>query len=210
MAQDPQLCYICYDPNSNENPFALSPPPCTCTGSIAIHIKCLNKVIKKSRICSICKTKYNLAYLPQKHGLELITEPLDYGRKIEYTVNKNGEKHGMCITYNNTNQIISKYSYISGELDGPFIEYYWNGNMKCLGEYKDGRQNGDYSEWYEDGTLQEESMYVDGVKHGLCTYYMKDGYVSVSNMVNYINGEAHDIYTNSDSYINIYRDTHFN
>jgi hypothetical protein len=194
LQQDsPQLCYICYESHTAENPFALSPPPCRCIGSIVIHTKCLNKVIKKTRHCSICKAKYSLHYLPQRHGLELIIELLDYGRQLEYTVNQSGEKHGTSIIKNRDGSVISKYSYIDGLLNGPFIEYYWNGHMKCLGEYKDGLQNGDYSEWYEDGSLQEESKYVNGVKHGLCIYYMKDGYVTVSNMVNYINGEAYDV-----------------
>jgi antitoxin component YwqK of YwqJK toxin-antitoxin module len=188
-----QLCYVCYESPAAENPFALSPPPCKCTGSIVIHTKCLNQIIKKTHYCSICKTKYNLHYLPQRHGLELIIESLEYGKQLEYTVNSSGEKHGISIVKNRDGNIVSKYSYIDGKLDGPFIEYYWNGHMKFLGQYKGGLQNGEYSEWYEDGSLLEESKYVDGVKHGLCTYYMKDGYVSVSNMVNYVNGEAHDV-----------------
>lgn len=199
MTQESQ-CYVCYESQTDATPFALSPPPCICTGTIKIHATCLSQIIKKTRNCSICKTKYNLHYLPQRNNLELIIESLEYGRQIEYTVNSSGEKHGISIVKNRDGNIVSKYSYIDGKLDGPFIEYYWNGHMKFLGKYKNGLQEGDYCEWYEDGTILEESKYVDGVKHGLCIYYMKDGYITVSNMVNYVNGEAYDIDDEDDNY----------
>lgn len=208
MTQDLQQCYVCYESQSDTNPFALSPPPCICMGSIAIHTKCLNKIIKTTRICSICKTKYNLHYLPQRHGLELIIDALEYGKQIEYTINASGEKHGLSTVKNQDGSIMSKYCYLNGILHGPFIEYYWNGHMKRLGQYKNGLQDGDYCEWYEDGTLLEESKHVDGVKHGQCTYYMKDGYITVSNVVNYINGEGFD--ADDDSCMNKYRDEFFN
>ena len=197
--QEQKQCYVCYESQTDATPFALSPLPCICTGSIAIHTRCLSQIIKESRFCSICKTKYNLQYLPQRHGLELVIESLEYGKQLEYTVNTNGDKHGLYSIKHHDGQVISKYSYINGILNGPFIEYYWNGHMKFLGQYKNGLQEGDYCEWYEDGTLLEESKYVDGVKHGLCIYYMKDGYITVSNMVNYVNGDAYDI-DRDDSY----------
>lgn len=111
------LCYICYENESKENPYALS--PCMCKGSIVIHKSCLENMIKFSRICSICKSKYNLKYLPQKKGRELIVKTSDYGDSIEYTINELGEKHGSYIIKNSDGRTLAHYFYINGIIERP-------------------------------------------------------------------------------------------
>jgi len=86
-------CYICFDKDTVENPYATNPRPCPCKGSIEIHKQCLEKVVESNRTCSICKTKYNTKYLPNKDGRELIVEPLSNGGRVEYTINENNQRH---------------------------------------------------------------------------------------------------------------------
>lgn len=126
--------------------------------------------------------------------MELVTEELEYGEQIEYTINHHGEKHGQCVTKNRHGQTIAKYLYKNGQLDGPFVEYYAkSGHMKMLGEYKDNKLHGDFTEWFEDGSLLEESKYYEGERHGICTFYVKEGYMTIANPVRYVNGLSYDI-----------------
>ena len=54
------VCYICYEPDTENSSYLKEPPPCECKGSIVIHKQCFEEIIKTSRICSICKTKYKI------------------------------------------------------------------------------------------------------------------------------------------------------
>ncbi len=188
--EDTILCYICFEQESKENPYASEPPPCICKGSIVIHKKCLQTVIKSSRNCSICKTKYKINYLPQKDGRELIIETNSYGEQIEYTVNETGNKHGSYIIKNNEGRVILLHSYINGIMEGPYVEYYPNGQIKSVCKCRNNRIEGEYCEWYEDGSILEESNYKDGKKHGECIRWLRENGCRVANTINFIEGEA--------------------
>ena len=182
-------CYICYDDETPSNPYAKEPPPCICKGSIFIHQSCLKKVIQTSKFCTICKTKYNLKYLPQRNGRELMYEFTEYNELVEYTINQSGQKHGQYIIRSQAGEIVEAYNYTNGVFDGPFVEYYNSGKMKKLGTYKNGHLEGEYTEWYESGDLYEEAFYFNGQKHGKCTMYVKEGGVLIGSSQNYINGD---------------------
>ena len=183
------LCYICYENESKENPYASEPNPCTCKGSIIIHTKCLENVIKTSRNCSICKSKYNLKYLPQKDGRELIIETSEYGKRIEYTINERGEKYGSYIIKNSNGRTVLLHSYINGIMEGPYVEYYQNGQVKSVCKCRNNRIEGEFCEWDKDGNILEESNYKDGKKHGECVQWVREGWCRVGKTVNYIEGE---------------------
>lgn len=114
---DTLLCYICYDHETIDNPYATEPPPCKCRGSLVIHQECLKNIIKTSRTCSVCKSRYNVKYLPQKDGKELVTEITNCGHYVEYTVNALGEKHGAYTIKNQDQQLILLHSYINGQME---------------------------------------------------------------------------------------------
>ena len=181
------MCYICYENESKENPYASE--PCICKGSIIIHTKCLENIIKTSRTCSICKSKYNLKYLPQKNGRELIIETSDYGDHIEYTINEQGERHGSYIIKNSDGKTLVHYSYINGIMEGPYVEYYQNGQIKFVCKCHNNCIEGEFCEWYEDGTIIEESFYIDGKKHGECIQWIREDGCRVAMTLNYIEGE---------------------
>ena len=183
------LCYICYENESKENPYASEPNPCTCKGSIIIHTKCLENVIKTSRNCSICKSKYNLKYLPQKDGRELIIETSEYGKRIEYTINERGEKYGSYIIKNSNGRTVLLHSYINGIMEGPYVEYYQNGQVKSVCKCRNNRIEGEFCEWDANGNVLEESIYKNGQKHGECIKWVREGWCRVAKTVNYIEGE---------------------
>jgi antitoxin component YwqK of YwqJK toxin-antitoxin module len=191
MEENP-VCYICYEPETENNVYVKEPSPCICKGSNVIHTICFQNILKSSRICTICKTKYNLAYLPKRNGLELITKMEINGNTIEYTINEKGEKHGTYKIKNKEGRTISIHSYINDIMEGPSIEYYENGQIKSVYKCRNNRIEGEYSEWYEDGTIMEESHYTNGLKHGECVKWNKEGAIRIGITIHYIEGELQD------------------
>ncbi len=85
-------------------------------------------------------------------------------------------------------------------IDGPYVIYYPNNDLKAKGEYSKGRKHGVWKTWYENGKLSEQlnwkngqlqgesslfdstgalissGYYSRGLKHGIFTYY-QDGMV---------------------------------
>jgi antitoxin component YwqK of YwqJK toxin-antitoxin module len=190
MEEHQIACYICFEKESTDNLYASNPPPCICKGSITIHISCLERVIGKSRDCGICKTHYNVAYLPSRNGYELIKKEAGNGSLIEYTINSDKKKHGTYTLKDVYGQVLIMHSYINGVMEGPWVEYYPSGQIKSICKCKNNKIHGNYTEWYEDGAMREESNYKDGKKHGECTRWKRDGPCRVGITVNYIEGEA--------------------
>ena len=184
------LCYVCYDCETPDNQYATNPSPCICRGSIVIHKKCLETTVNNSRHCSICKTKYNIKYLPQKDGKELIVEKDIMGRHVEYTVNEKGEKHGSYIVKNKYGKTAIMQSYINGIMEGPYVEYYPNGQIKSICKCRNNRIEGEFCEWSSNGDIIEESIYVNGIKNGECIIWNFEGYTRVAKVINYVDGEA--------------------
>lgn len=181
-------CYICYENESKNNPYVVEPKPCICKGSIVIHTECLKNVLHTSRNCSICKSKYNLKYLPQKDGRELIMDTSESGNRIEYTINERGEKHGSYIVKNADGRTILLHSYINGIMEGPYVEYYPNGQIKSVCKCRKNRIEGEFCEWDTNGNIVEESNYKDGQKHGECIQWINEGWCRVAKTVHYVEG----------------------
>lgn len=180
------LCYICYEPETKENSYVKEPSPCICKGSILIHKKCLQKLVQKSRICSICKTKYKVQYLPNINGLELITEVAPNGDTIQYTVNETGKKHGINTERKQSGEIVSRTNYENGLLNGDYKTWYLNGQLECHCYCLQNRIEGEFKSWYQNGRLQEQSFYKDGLKDGLYKKWDING-KKIENAL-YVNG----------------------
>jgi RING-variant domain/MORN repeat variant len=183
------VCYICFEPSTEENPFVTDPRPCLCKGSIEIHKQCLEQVLKPTRHCSVCKAKYHKQYLPHRDGKELVIEAVDSGVYAEYTINDDGQKHGTYHLIKNGNLLVTQ-SYINGKMEGLFVAYFPNGAIQIVCRCKNNKIEGDYTEWYSDGTLKEESFYVNGKKHGESIEWLRSGYTRVSNFKRYEDGEC--------------------
>lgn len=182
------VCYICYDPETENNHYLKELPPCECKGSIVIHHGCLQNILKTSRICTICKTKYKLQYLPTRNGLELITEVAINGDITEYTINEEGNKQGQEIIKKKSGEIISQSNYVDGLLHGKYKTWYLNGQQECECNCFRNRIEGDYKSWYENGQIMEHSIYLDGLKDGISKQWDMNGEMGYNRL--YIKGES--------------------
>lgn len=186
MSND-QVCYICYESETQLHKYIQDPQPCNCRGSLAIHSDCLKNIINNAHYCSICKKKFNLCYLPTRCGLELITELGPSNEIIEYTIDESDKKHGDYIIKSKSGKILSLYKYNHGYLNGEMKSWYENGQLEyscyCIGNNIEG----EYSSWYEDGTKMEHSIYRDGLKNGISIVWSKRGKIVLYK--NYVNGE---------------------
>ena len=183
------VCYICYDPETENNRYIKEPPPCECKGSIVIHQGCLQNILKTSRICTICKTKYKLQYLPTHNGLEIITKVAINGDITDYTINEEGNKQGQEIIKKKSGEIISQSNYVNGLLHGSYKTWYLNGQLECECNCFRNRIEGEYKSWYENGQIMEHSYYVDGLKDGMSKQWDMNGEMGNNRL--YIKGECY-------------------
>ena len=63
---------------------------------------------------------------------------------------------------------------VTVELNGPFREYYPNGNLLSVGSYKNGQLQGAYKSYYEDGSEYFEKNYIAGQLFGTSREYYEN------------------------------------
>ena len=72
--------------------------------------------------------------------------------------------------------ILSSFYSFSQKKNGPFEDYYKNGQVKVSGQYRDGKKNGKWQEYYETGELSRVYTHDNiGRKTGIQESYFKDG-----------------------------------
>jgi antitoxin component YwqK of YwqJK toxin-antitoxin module len=72
-----------------------------------------------------------------------------------------------------------KKTLINGELHGPFVGWYDNGQLEVECEYLFGELHGPYKKWYSNGQPLVECEYLFGEFHGL----YKEWYINGRNRV---------------------------
>jgi antitoxin component YwqK of YwqJK toxin-antitoxin module len=197
-----EQCYYCYGEESAEEPFALDPKPCACTGSIMLHKTCLQQLIQRSNTCSICINQYNLAYLPRLEELEELEEEDGYiienngCFKNKYKVNEAGQRHGLLKVYikyaNYPYCLVRKINYVNGILEGLCEEFYNSGRLQHKCNFINGKMEGLYEIFYEDGSLRQYYNFINGKKEGVSeTWHLNGQLISRSN---YVNNEEEGLY----------------
>ena len=85
---------------------------------------------------------------------------------IEQGTFKNGKKEGPWVNYWDNGQLRLKGDYKNGTSDGPWVSYYGNGQLGGKGDFKDGKKEGPWVYYNEDGTVNEEltGTYKNGEK----------------------------------------------
>ena len=78
-----------------------------------------------------------------------------------------------------TGKVTGEYqgSFRDGKRDGPWVSYYYNGQLKWKGNYKDGKVDGPFVSHYDNGQLQSQGTTKDGEMEGPWVSYNKDGTV---------------------------------
>ena len=79
---------------------------------------------------------------------------------------KNGKKDGPFVDYWDNGQLATKLTYKDGEPDGPYVSYHSNGQFRAKGTFKDGNKEGPWVTYKKDGTVWEKytGTYKNGVK----------------------------------------------
>ena len=176
MAEEPPLCYICYDTETTENPYASNPRPCACKGSIVIHLSCLEACVKRSKTCGTCKRPFHALYhdIPKYRasllGLKQKTE-FTSSTKSVYTIDKHGKKHGTYTQYNEEGIKIKDAYYKADKLHGHLRTYYETGELMSHASYHEGSLHGINRRYSPDGKVTYEGSYNDNKLHGRHIYY---------------------------------------
>ena len=112
----------------------------------------------------------------------VITDGLHYKKftDVPFTGKVTGETQG------------SFASFKDGKRDGPWVDYYNNGQIWTKGTWKDGKRNGPWVYHYADGRLLEKGTWKDGKKDGPWVSYNKDGTVYEKYTGTFKDGEKVD------------------
>ncbi len=70
---------------------------------------------------------------------------------------------------------LAEVEFDMDKIDGYYVEYYRNGNMKSKIQYEDGRRHGECLFYYENGKLKLQSKYKKGERVGKSTVYNDKG-----------------------------------
>ena len=68
--------------------------------------------------------------------------------------------------------------------DGPYTEYYGNGQKEFEGYYKDGKEDGPSTWWYSNGQKKEECTYNDGKPMSIVAWKINGDKCPHTNVVN--------------------------
>lgn len=83
---------------------------------------------------------------------------------------------GLLVRYHDNGNKQFEVSYIDGQPEGRYLEWFDNGQLKAeLYFQRNGVENGSVREWYHDGTLKIEGFYSKGCQDSIWIYYRSTG-----------------------------------
>lgn len=166
---DEDLCYICWEKETNENKF-LQDRICQCK-NMKIHNGCF-LLLKSKYKCSICKSTYENFIL--KHDNKILKFHR-HGIVEHYYINQSDRKTGLYILKLFDSQLLLHCFYKDGMRDGLYQYFYQNGNIKEFGTYLEGKKHGMYLNWYQGNKLKDSGEYLYGIPNGIHKYYYIEG-----------------------------------
>lgn len=90
--------------------------------------------------------------------------------------------------------LLSNYNYnIDGNIDGLFVEYYINGQVKTVGYFSNNKQIKIWRSYYLDGIIEREGELLDGKRYKQWNYYYSSGKIKQASNYNY-KGELHGFF----------------
>ncbi|MPM04078.1 hypothetical protein SDC9_50348 [bioreactor metagenome] len=69
----------------------------------------------------------------------------------------------------------SEGGYSGKLLNGKYISYYKNMNLRSSGTFRYGLMHDEWTTWYENGSMKSAEQWKKGKKHGVCIYFSEDG-----------------------------------
>lgn len=81
---------------------------------------------------------------------------------------KDGKREGPWVNYYDDGQLDNKGVYENGRKEGPWVSYWSNGQLSYKGVFKNGRKEGPWVSYNKDGNAYKEGTgtFKDGVKIG--------------------------------------------
>ena len=131
----------------------------------------MNKTIVTVIFCLLIISGFSQKPIP---NVELIREQDEYGRESVY-MTIDSVKQGLCIDYDSLGRREIESCYVDGELTGPFILYYPNGNISQKSYVMNGGYHGVSIGYYHDGKIEFITHYKMGLKDGVKETYIEDG-----------------------------------
>lgn len=88
-----------------------------------------------------------------------------------------------------------------GKREGPWKEYWPNGNVRSEGHYVDGKKDGVWVFYREEGEKEQEGRYLDDQIHGIWTWWHPGG--QVHREEGYVRGEPEGVFLELDTAGNV-------
>jgi antitoxin component YwqK of YwqJK toxin-antitoxin module len=88
---------------------------------------------------------------------------------------KDGEEDGPWVQYWKNGQLFKKGTFKDGKRDGPWVEYHDNGQLWSKGTLKDGKEDGPWVYYHDNGQLYSKGTYKNSKEHGPWVTYQDDG-----------------------------------
>ena len=79
-------------------------------------------------------------------------------------------------------------TFKNGKKEGPWVDYWENGQLKMKGDYRDRGREGPWVSYWENGQLEMKGDYKNGKTEGPWVGYNEDGTVNKGNTGTYKNG----------------------
>ena len=121
-------------------------------GGLAIPVSCFGVVLRHASavIARGQQTDFNRPYRPSEITIADVLNDYASDRAAEVEAPER-------ISYRGT--------YKNGKREGPWVEYYYHGQLKSKGTYKDGKEHGPWISYNRNGTVSEER--TGTFKHGV-------------------------------------------
>ena len=84
---------------------------------------------------------------------------------------KNGKIEGEWLEYYENGQLKIKRNYKDGKLEGESLRYHKNGQLESKGNFKDDEKEGEWLHYRSNGKLWRKYYYKEGKKDGKWTWY---------------------------------------
>ncbi|MFA8451357.1 MAG: toxin-antitoxin system YwqK family antitoxin [Bacteroidales bacterium] len=116
----------------------------------------------------------------------------DYDGKLVSEENySNGIRNGNMINYfPESGKIAEQVNFKNDWEDGPYKQFYENGNLQVKGTYKQGKLVGEVFYYFSSGNTKVKGQYKNGVKEGYWSFYNEKGVLTKNEK--YKNGKIVD------------------
>ena len=88
---------------------------------------------------------------------------------------KDGVAEGPWVNYYDNGQLQRKGDYKNSKREGPWEAYHDNGQLQGKGDFKNGEMEGPWVFFFKNGQLDKTGAFKDGKEEGPSTFYFEDG-----------------------------------